>query len=666
MDTEEAHAYQQWPNLATMMFDLARRWPRRPMLRYHRDRVWHDITWGEFARTAASLARGLAASGVSAGDRVLVVSENRPEFPIAETALLAIRAVPVPAYTTNTASDHAHVIRDSGAVAAIVSTAALAGRLLEAGGLSFIVAMEQVEAEEVKIIRWDDLTGDPRPPDDVAEAAAIIPSGALACLIYTSGTSGAPRGVMLSHRAVLSNCRGAFDLVRPLGLGDEVYLSFLPLSHSYEHTVGQFFFLSIGAQVVYARGVEHLTSDFLTARPTILTMVPRILDVIRARILTQVAREPAWRQALFNRALAVGTARAEGGRLSLLDRLADPILERVVRRRVLARFGGRLHAAVSGGARLEPQTGRFFLGLGIKLLQGYGQTEAGPVIAANPPEAIRIETVGRPLRGVELRIAEDGEILVRGDLVMEGYWGRPEETARVIEDGWLHTGDIGSLDTDNYLRITDRKKDIIVLSGGENVSPARVEGMLACMPAIAQAVVCGEGRPSLGALIVAAEGPVARRRGRRGDGGQQDALRHRAGAPPLARGRVHDRERVAHRLAENPPPSGAAPPRATGGAALVDASGRGYSAASRAVAWGTKNRFSGRGRPRWSRNVVPSYSRRSSPRRCNSGTTRSTNASNPSGTVGNITLKPSEAPLSSHSCMVSAISPAVPTIASPP
>ena len=258
--------------------------------------------------------------------------------------------------------------------------------------------------------------------------------------------------------------------------------------------------------MVYARGVETLAADMLTVRPTIMTMVPRVLEVIRGRILAQVAREPAWRRWLFDRAIALGLRRAGGERLSLPARLEDRLLERLVRRRVRARFGGRLRAAISGGARLEPEVGRFFIGLGVTLLQGYGQTEAGPVISANAPGATRIETVGRPLDGVELRIAEDGEILVRGDLVMLGYWGRPDETAAAIRDGWLHTGDIGELDADGYLRITDRKKDMIVLSGGENVSPARIEGLLIAEPEIAQAVVLGEGRAGLTALVVPAEG----------------------------------------------------------------------------------------------------------------------------------------------------------------
>jgi long-chain acyl-CoA synthetase len=497
-----------WPSLPAMMFDRARSWPDRPMLRVWRDGAWRGLTWDAFARQAASAARALRAAGVAPGDRVAIVSENRPEYPIAETALMAIRAVPVPTYITNTVADHAHILRDSGARVAVVSTAALAGRVAPAGPLDLLVAMEPFDWPGLKVMPWSALVADARDPGDVAAEAAMIALEALACLIYTSGTGGAPKGVMLPHRAILSNCRGAYNLLAalPARRHQEVYLSFLPLSHSYEHTAGQFFLLGAGAEVVYARGVETLAADMLTVRPTIMTMVPRVLEVIRARILAQVARQPRWQRWLFDRAIAVGLRRAGGEALWLPARLEDRLLERLVRRRVRARFGGRLRAAISGGARLEPEVGRFFIGLGVSLLQGYGQTEAGPVISANAPGATRIETVGRPLAGVDLRIAMDGEILVRGDLVMLGYWGRPEETAAAIRDGWLHTGDIGELDADGYLRITDRKKDMIVLSGGENVSPARIEGMLIAEPEIHQAVVLGEGRAGLTALVVPAEG----------------------------------------------------------------------------------------------------------------------------------------------------------------
>jgi long-chain acyl-CoA synthetase len=494
--------YPTWPNLATMMFDLAQKWPRKPLLRAYQNNAWRGINWSEFGRMTASCARHLRALGVAAGDRVIICAENRPDYPIAEVALMAIRAVPVPTYITNTIADHAHVLRDSGARAAIVSSDALADRVQSAGekasGLDLLLNMESD--------RWMKTLDDTMPLDDVAGEAATIPATALACIIYTSGTGGAPRGVMLPHRCIMSNCQGAFELVRPLRLKDEIYLSYLPLSHSYEHTVGNFFFASIGSEIVYSRGVEYLAADMLSIRPTILTAVPRVLEVIRGRVLGQVARQPTWKQQLFHRAMAIGYKKLDFAPLSASERMFDLVLERLVRAKIRGRFGGRLVAAVSGGARLEPDVGRFFLALGIVLLQGYGQTEAGPVISATPPEAIRIDSVGPPLRGVELRLAEDGEILVRGDLVMDGYWGRPRETALAIQDGWLHTGDIGSIDEAGNLRITDRKKDMIVLSGGENVSPAKIEGMLMSEPEIAQAVVAGDGRAGLTALLVPAEG----------------------------------------------------------------------------------------------------------------------------------------------------------------
>ena len=496
----------EWRNLAAMMFTLARRRGDRPMLRYHVDKEWRTISWTTFARRTASLARGLRAAGVSAGDRVLLCSESRPEVPMLETALMAIRAVPVPAYTTNTPEDHAHLLLDSGARMAVASTVALADRVLagaaHVGGLQALWCME-AQQEGGRGTPFAPLLDDGQAPDDIAAEAETIPAGALACLIYTSGTSGLPRGVMLPHRAMLSNIQGVVPLAKPLRLDGSVYLSYLPLSHAYEHTVGQFMLPAFGATVAYGRGLEHLAADMLAVRPTILTAVPRMLEVIRSRILLQVGREAPGKRQWFERAVAAGERRLDGSR-TLGDRLLDPVLDRLVRRKIQARFGGRLVAVISGGARLDPAVGRFFDALGVPLLQGYGQTEAGPVVSVNPPGRARNTTVGPPLPGVEVRLAEDGEILVRGGLVMDGYWNQPAATAATVRDGWLHTGDVGERDADGYITITDRKKDIIVLSGGENVSPARVEGLLMADPRVEQAVVTGDGQAGLSALLVPA------------------------------------------------------------------------------------------------------------------------------------------------------------------
>jgi len=350
---------------------------------------------------------------------------------------------------------------------------------------------------------WDDVLrlGAAQAEDIAPRVDALRPTDT-ACIIYTSGTGGVPKGVLLSHRNIIANCRGAYRLLEQLGLGDEKFLSFLPLSHSYEHTAGMMFPISIGAQIYFAEGAETLATNLLEVRPTIMTAVPRLYETMHQRIRLGIERERGLKRRLFERAVAVGRKRLDQQSLSLADRMLDPLLERLVRDKVRARFGGHLKAMVSGGAPLAPEIGSFFLALGVRLLQGYGQTEASPVICCNTPGRIKIDTVGPPVDGVEVRIAEDGEILVRGDNVMQGYWNDPESTARTVRDGWLHTGDIGALDADGYLRITDRKRDFIKNSGGDMISPARVEGALTLAPEIAQAMVTGDRRPYLVAVIV--------------------------------------------------------------------------------------------------------------------------------------------------------------------
>jgi len=308
--------------------------------------------------------------------------------------------------------------------------------------------------------------------------------------------------VLLSHRNIIGNCRGAYKLLEMLGLGEEVFLSFLPLSHSYEHTAGMFFPISIGAEIYFAEGAETLGANLLEARPTIMTAVPRLYETMHQRIRLGIQRERGLKRKLFEQAVAIGRRRLDDAPLSVRERMLDPVLEKLVRDKVKARFGRRLKAMISGGAPLNPEIGSFFLALGVTLLQGYGQTEAAPVIACNPPGRVKIDTVGPPVDGVEVKIAEDGEILVAGDNVMLGYWNDPEATARALVDGWLHTGDIGRLDDDGYLVITDRKRDFIKNSGGEMIAPAYVEGYLTMTAEIAQAMVFGDRHPYLVAVIV--------------------------------------------------------------------------------------------------------------------------------------------------------------------
>ena len=504
-----------WTSLPQMLLDLSRGWHARPMLRHWRDKDWRSVTWGEFAARTAAIAAFLRAEGVAPGDRVLLVSENRPEFPIADTAIMAIGAVTVSTYVTNTASDHAHILRDSGASVAIVSTAKLGATVAAAAAmagrpLDLMICMEaEVPGAAAASHDWAKAEASPADPALLLAEAELIPPGRLACLIYTSGTGGPPKGVMLPHRALLANREGVAQLARRLNLDGTCYLSFLPLSHSYEHTVG-FLFPSLGVEVVYSRGADRLAAEFKEIAPAVVTAVPRLFEVLRGRIEAGVEKDGGLKAVLFRQALALGLRKLDGPPLSLLERVQDAVLDRLVRSKIRDRFGGRLQAMVSGGARLDPDLSGFFIALGLPVIQGYGQTEAGPVVSVNPPWANRRHTVGPPLPGVEARIADDGELCVRGDLVMDGYWNDPESTDRALRDGWLHTGDVGAIDAEGYIRITDRKRDFIKTLGGDMVSPAKLEGLLMAEPEIAQAVVAGEGRPAIVALLVPAEGMEAK------------------------------------------------------------------------------------------------------------------------------------------------------------
>ena len=505
--------YDTWQSLPAMFFEQAARHPGRPYLRDKHDGAWRTLTYGEVADTVRRLAAGLVASGLAAGERVALIAENRPEWTIADLAIMAAGGISVPAFTTNTVADHAHIIGHSGAIGAIVSTRALAERVvpaaLKTGRLRFLIALEPIGIEQnpgFRILDWKTLIAGGAADDaEVARRIAAQRRTDTACFIYTSGTGGAPKGVMLSHGGVLANCKGAYHLLKSFDLGRETFLSFLPLSHSYEHTVGQFFPMTIGAEVWFAEGADKLLDNAAEARPTIMTAVPRLYEAMRGKIERQMARATPSKKRWFERAVALGRKKYERQKMSFRERIENCLAELLVRRKIRKRFGGRLKAMVSGGAALNYEVGVYFTALGLRILQGYGQTEFTPVISCNPPQDCRIDTVGKALDSVELRIAEDGEILVRGEAMMNGYWRDDAATEAALKDGWLHTGDIGTIDEDGYLRITDRKKDIIVLSGGDNVSPARIEGILTLQPEIAQAMVHGDKHPHLVALLVPEE-----------------------------------------------------------------------------------------------------------------------------------------------------------------
>lgn len=498
-------SFERFPNLVTMFFTRAAQKGDAPFLWAKEDGQWQALSWAEVARRVASLAAALRAQGLKDGDRVVLVSENRPEFCIADLAIMAAGCVTVPTYTTNTERDHTHILENSGARAAIVSTAKLAQVLLPAivrsSTCEFLVGMEPMPQTAVRTLDFATLAGDASADVEAAAAtAADLRREDLACLIYTSGTGGAPRGVRQHHGAILCNVEGCLDIIQgDFGWDEEVFLSFLPLSHAYEHSGGQFLPIGLGGQIYYAEGLEKLAANIEEVRPTIMVVVPRLFEMLRARLIKAVEKQGGIGKKLLDKAIELGTRE----KLRLTDYPYKLAIDTLLKPKVQKRFGGRIKALVSGGAPLNPEVGQFFSSLGLTLLQGYGQTESGPVVSCNRPKVgIALDTVGPPMKGVEVRIAEDGEILIRGELVMAGYWRNEAETERVLKDGWLHSGDVGHLDEKGRLKITDRKKDLIVNDKGDNVAPQKLEGMLTLQPEIAQAMVSGDRRPYIVGLIV--------------------------------------------------------------------------------------------------------------------------------------------------------------------
>ena len=506
------------PNLVRLFLDRAEEHPQRPLLVRKVAGDWTAMTWGDVRDRVASLSAALIALGIARGDRVMLVSENRPEWCIADLAIMAAGGITVPAYTTNTQSDHAHILGNSGARAVIVSNPRLAAALLPAVAESdqcrIVIGIDHLKDAQrgaLTIHQWDTLV-DARADDITADRAGVLARATmarhdLACIIYTSGTGGAPRGVRQHHGAIMRNIAGAITVIEqdfepgePVG---EMFLSFLPLSHAYEHTAGQYMPIGMGGQICYAEGLEKLAANIEETRPSFMVVVPRLFEVLRTRIAKQIEKQGGVAVTLLNQALRLARKEARGEALSLLDRALDAALERTIRKSIRAKFGGRLKGMIAGGAPLNPEVGIFFAAIGISILQGYGQTEAGPVISCNRPRArIKMHTVGPPLTGVEVRIAGDGEIMVRGELVMDGYWMNDTESHKVLQDGWLLTGDIGHLDRDGHLVITDRKKDILINDKGDNVAPQRVEGMLTLQDEISQAMVYGDRRPYLVGVVV--------------------------------------------------------------------------------------------------------------------------------------------------------------------
>ncbi len=482
-------------------------------LKYKKDGTWHAISSTELKAAVEELCLGLGTLGVEKGDKVAILSENRPEWAFADLATLAAGAVDVPVYATLMPAQVLYILNDSQSKVCFVSNATQAAKVAEVKGqlktVRHVIRMDDAPIEgtvALSEIRAKGREALLRDPDAVRRRAAEIAPGDLATLIYTSGTTGDPKGVMLTHSNLVSNVLGSVKVFPELG-PDDVCLSFLPLCHSFERTAGHNVMLYTGATIAYAESVEKVPDNMREVRPTLMSSVPRLYEKMYARVNEKVAADPPARQKIFRWALAVGREvfrhRVDRTEPGLLLKLKHRIADALVFSKIKERTGGRLRLFISGGAPLAREIAEFFGAAGLLICEGYGLTETSPVITANRPDWIKPGTVGLPLEGIEVRIAGDGEILTRGPHVMKGYFNQPEATAEAIDkDGWFHTGDIGVLDKDGFLVITDRKKDILVTSGGKNIAPQPIESRLKTSKFFAEVVMIGNKRNFPAALVV--------------------------------------------------------------------------------------------------------------------------------------------------------------------
>lgn len=486
----------------------------KPVLQYKESGVYKGVSYTELRRRVELFAFGLASLGLKRGDRVSIISENRPEWVIADQAIVLLGGVNVPVYPTMTAKQNEYIFNDAGVRFAIVSNQFQLTKVVKAkegvATLEKIIIMnEKGPIEETDTLAFSDVLRmgekfEHEDPDHLKASRSMVKPEDVLTLIYTSGTTGNPKGVMLTHANLCSNIISSADVI-PLGPQDTL-LSFLPLSHSFERMAGYYTAMACGSTIAYAESVETVRENMLEVRPTVVTTVPRLFERIHSRVLKQVDNGPALKKKIFHWALGVGRAYAAAsktGRRNPILQAQRLVADRLVFSKLKERTGGRIRFFVSGGAALAREFGEFFEAVGLTIIEGYGLTETSPVITANRLDDYRFGTVGKPIPGVEVKIAHDGEILARGPNIMKGYWKNPDATRDMIDaEGWLHTGDIGAVDAEGFLHITDRKKHLFVSSGGKNIAPQPIENLFLASKYIEQFMLIGDRRMFLTALIV--------------------------------------------------------------------------------------------------------------------------------------------------------------------
>ena len=498
--------------LSQLFFENSYLYQEKTLFGFKKDNRWEHISWIKASELVQDLSLGLLEIGIKKNDKISIIAENSYKWCVIDLAIISIGAITVPGYTTSNEEEIFYLLSHS--ESSIVFTNAKLLPTIEKilprlDKIKYVICTDEVKTPKKlneffytfnKVIDF----GVKSSARETFKENTIykIKEDDVVSIIYTSGTSSKPKGVMLTHKSIISNILGANELVKEINVEDHKFLSIIPLSHAYEHTAGFFLPILIGAEIYFNDNRDQIVNDLLSVKPTLMTAVPRLYEVLYKKINSQLIIQSKITQNLFSKTIELGTKKFNKVNLSSSEKIQDFILEKLVRKKIQKKFGGNLQAFISGGAALNQQVGLFFQSLGINILQGYGQTECSPLISCNPMNNVKMDTVGPAIKGIKVKISKENEILVKGNSLMKGYWKDKKNTSNVIVDGWLHTGDLGSIDDDGYIKITGRINEMIVNSGGENIAPVPIENLLLSYDEIEQVLVYGHNRPFLTAILV--------------------------------------------------------------------------------------------------------------------------------------------------------------------
>ena len=501
-------------NLPQIFFNNSELYENKTLFGFKRDDTWEHLSWKNTKDLVLNISSALHEIGVKKNDKISIIADNSYKWCAVDLATISLGAITVPGYTTSNEEEISYLLSHSETSIVFVN-----GKLLSLilkilpslNKIKHVICIDDTNTSKFKkfnigFYTFNELLTLGSKSDMkskiIERFVSKIDENDVVSIIYTSGTSNKPKGVMLTHKSIISNIVGANQLVSEIKIKDHKFLSIIPLSHAYEHTAGFFLPIFIGAEIYFNENRDQIVNDLLSVKPTLMTAVPRLYEVLYKKINNQLLTKSKFSQKLFEKTITFGTKKYKKIKLSFLEEVQNIILDKLVRKNFQKKFGGNLQAFISGGAALNEQVGLFFQSLGINILQGYGQTECSPLISCNPINKIKIDTVGVVIKGLQVKISNENEILVKGSSLMKGYWKDKKNTDKVLVNGWLHTGDLGSIDNDGYLKISGRVNEMIVNSGGENIAPVPIENLLLSYDEIEQVMIYGHNRPFLIAIII--------------------------------------------------------------------------------------------------------------------------------------------------------------------